>query len=60
MVIKCVCAWCGSFLGHKECQCSPHQPLEEPISHSICPGCFEKALAEIESITAVTNKPISK
>ena len=56
MVIKRVCAWCGSFLGSKECESSTHQSIEEPISHSICPECLEKTLAEIESITAVTNK----
>jgi len=60
MVIKCICAWCGSFLGHKECESLPHQSIEEPISHSICPECFEKALAEIQSITAVTSKTNSK
>lgn len=57
MVIKRVCAWCGISLGYKECQDPSHQPIEESISHSICPDCFEKTLAEIQSITAVTNKP---
>ena len=56
MVIKCVCAWCSRYLGSKEYQCPSHQPIEELVSHSICPDCFEKALAEIESITALTNK----
>jgi hypothetical protein len=60
MVIKCVCAWCSRYLGSKECQDPSHQPLEELVSHSICPECFEKALADIESITAVTNKPNNK
>jgi hypothetical protein len=44
----------------KECESLPHQSIEEPISHSICPECFVKALAEFESITAVTNKLNSK
>jgi hypothetical protein len=60
MVIKCVCAWCGCSMPPKECESLPHQSIEEPISHSICPECFVKALAEFESITAVTNKPNSK
>ena len=57
MVIKRICSWCGRYLGSKECQCPPHQSIEEPISHSICPECFEKALAEIESAPAKTIKP---
>jgi len=57
MVNKCVCAWCGISLDYKECQDLSHQPLEELVSHSICPECFVKALAEFEPITAVTNKP---
>ena len=56
MVIKCVCAWCSRYLGSKESQYPSHQPIEELVSHSICPDCFEKALAEIDSITALTNK----
>jgi hypothetical protein len=60
MVIKRVCAWCGRYLGSKECQDPSHQPLEELVSHSICPECLKIALAEIELITAVTNKPNSK
>ena len=57
MLIQRICGWCGRYLGSKECQYPSHQPIEELISHSICPECFEKALAEIESITAVTNQP---
>lgn len=53
MVIKRVCAWCGCSMTPKECESLPHQSIEEPISHSICPDCLEKALAEIKSITAV-------
>jgi hypothetical protein len=53
MVIKRVCAWCGISLGYKECENLPHKPIEELVSHSICPKCFEKTLAEIKSITAV-------
>ena len=51
MVIKCVCAWCSRYLGSKECESLPHQSIEEPISHSICPECFEKEIAEINAIS---------
>ena len=57
MVIKRKCAWCGRYLGTAECQCPPHQTTEELITHSICPECLEKALAEIDSAPAKTNKP---
>ena len=57
MVIKRICAWCGRYLGSKECQCSPHQSIEEPVTHSICPECLEKALDEIDSAPAETIKP---
>jgi hypothetical protein len=60
MVIKRVCAWCGCSMPPKECESIPHQTIEELVSHSICPECLEKTLAEIELITAVTNKPNSK
>ncbi len=60
MLIRRICAWCGRYLGSMKCQCSPHQAVKETISHSICPECLKKALAEIELITAVTNKPNSK
>ena len=60
MVIKRVCAWCSRYLGSKECESLPQQSIEELVSHSICPECFEKALADIQSITAVTNKSNGK
>ena len=57
MVIKRICAWCGRYLGSKECQCPPHQSIEKAITHSICPDCLQKALAEIDSAPAETIKP---
>ena len=56
MVIKRICAWCGRYLGFKECQCSGPTSIEEPVSHSICPECLEKALAEIDLVPAETIK----
>jgi hypothetical protein len=51
MVIKCVCAWCSRYMGSKECQYPSHQPLEELVSHSICPECLKKEIAEINALS---------
>ena len=56
MLMRRVCAWCSRYLGSKECQCPSHQSIEKAITHSICPECLEKALAEIESAPAKTIK----
>ena len=57
MLLKRICSWCNRTIGYKECQCAAYQTIEEPISHSICPECFEKAMAEIDSAPAKTIKP---
>ena len=57
MIMKRVCSWCNSTLSPKECECLPHQSIEEPVTHTICAECFEKALAEIDSAPAEIIKP---
>jgi len=42
-----VCAWCGKSIGIK--QAEEAESTEDAITHSICPECKEKALAEINS-----------
>ncbi len=44
MTIKIICAWCQRHMGTKPGDSS------NPISHSICPECQKKVLAEIDAI----------
>ncbi|BBO79717.1 hypothetical protein DSCO28_02830 [Desulfosarcina ovata subsp. sediminis] len=57
MVIRRVCAWCGRDMGTKECESDCPEGVEDPITHTICPECKAKALAELNSISAKTTKP---
>ena len=57
MLMKRVCSWCNRSMPPKECENLPHESIEEPVTHSICPECLEKALAEIESVPAQEIKP---
>ena len=53
--VKIVCSWCGCFLGWKECEIK--EDIPHPITHSICPECFDKEIAEIKTISInKTNK----
>ncbi len=45
MCITIKCAWCGKFLGNKECESKIDKNYR--ISHSICPEC--KVQVEIET-----------
>jgi uncharacterized protein YlaI len=45
MFMEIKCAWCGKFLGTKECEGQIDKNYR--ISHSICPAC--KAQLEIET-----------
>lgn len=45
MFIEIKCAWCGKFMGTKECEGQIDKAYR--ISHSICPEC--KARVEIET-----------
>ncbi len=56
MVIKRVCAWCSRYLGSKECESLPQQSIEELVSHSICPECLKKEIAEINAISINNTK----
>ena len=47
MTYHVICAWCGKRIGAK--QESETESTEDAITHSICPECKEKALAEIDS-----------
>jgi len=49
MTIQIVCAWCHKDMGKKEGD-TPY-----PISHSICPDCERKVLAESEEILILNN-----
>lgn len=40
MYLKVVCAWCGKFMGIKECEGSNEGHML--ISHSMCPDCRRK------------------
>ncbi len=51
MKLNVVCAWCSRYLGYKECQYPSHLPLEELVSHSICPECFQKEMAQIKTLS---------
>jgi len=53
MPIQVVCAWCGKFMSEKEGD-APY-----PVSHSICPDCERKVLAETEE-TLKPNNPKTK
>ena len=44
MICRVRCAWCGKNLGKKEYPLSSGDTIEEPITHSMCAECFEKAL----------------
>lgn len=57
MFIKRVCAWCGCSLPPKECESVPHQSIKEPISHTICAACFDKAMDDILSAPAENHNP---
>ncbi len=45
MFMEIKCAWCGKFLGNKECESQIDKAYS--ISHSICPEC--KVQVEIET-----------
>jgi len=49
MSIVIICAWCSKYMETKEGE------APRPISHSICPDCEKKVLAEINSIPHVRN-----
>ena len=45
--MKIVCAWCKRHLGEKEVS---QLPKDRPaITHTICPACFKRVLAEMEN-----------
>jgi hypothetical protein len=60
MLIKIVCSWCGRPLGFKKGENADLSGIPEPISHSICPECKEKALAELQSIPIDEINPTNK
>jgi len=49
MTYLVVCAWCLKIMAEKECPDA--QPMDKPISHSICPECLEREIAQINSIS---------
>ena len=55
MYLKVICAWCGKFIGIKECKGSAVNTL--PISHSICPACSRKLEEEMEELLRQNPKP---
>ena len=55
MYLKVICAWCGKFMGIKECEGSNEGRM--PISHSICPDCRRKVSEEIDEVVPENTKP---
>jgi len=52
-----VCSWCGRSIGMKECICSAPQELpKNPVTHSICPECHKKELAQIKATLTIPTK----
>ena len=48
MYLEIVCSWCCKHMGNKEADERNDPTLR--ITHSICPGCKAKVMAEIEEI----------
>jgi len=46
MFMEIKCAWCGKFLGTKECEGQIDKNYR--ISHGICPECKEKVMREMD------------
>ena len=47
MTYHVICAWCGKKIGTK--QENETESIGDTITHSICPECKQKALAEIDN-----------
>ena len=49
MLMKRICAWCGSTQGFKEV-IDFRWRGKEPVTHTICPECQRKIDSEIQSV----------
>ncbi len=56
MIMKRKCAWCGRSLGLLETESTAHSDNEMPTTHTICPECLEKTLAEIQQFRTKSNQ----
>lgn len=55
MTYRIICAWCRKNLGTKEGPESTNE-IKDPITHTICAECFEKALDGVLTDSAGTTK----
>ena len=46
MRIERVCSWCGEHQGWAEWEKMPENA--QPITHTICPSCFDKVVQDME------------
>ena len=46
MRIERVCSWCGEHQGWAEWEKVPENA--QPITHTICPSCFDKVVRDME------------
>ncbi len=47
MIIKKVCAWCGSYIGYMKCK--NQYSSSSHISHGICNDCLDVVTKELEN-----------
>ena len=46
MKLKRICAWCGKFLGWKDCEIPPNST--DRITHGICKACSETLINQYD------------
>ena len=57
--MEVICSYCRCHVAWKECACSDLEGLPpNPVSHGICPQCFEQEMAQIKTLSI--NKPNNK
>lgn len=57
MLIARICSWCGRSLPPKECKDPCSGKLINPVTHTICEDCFDKAMDDLNSSRSKTTKP---
>ena len=56
MLIDRICSWCGRSLPPKECKDPCSEKLTNPVTHTICEECFDKAMNALNSTSANNEK----
>ncbi len=54
MYLRIQCAWCGMFMGIKECEGSIDKAYK--ISHGICPECKARVEMELKDLFKTTSE----